>query len=123
MSKRVLNVGQCDPDHASISSFLTRHFNVEIGRTHKLDDTLEELQKQDYDLVLINRKLDIDYTDGTLILDTLKEHADYKDIPVMIVSNFADAQEAAVDQGATYGFGKAEYDQPEVVERLEKLLN
>jgi len=122
MSKRVLNVGQCNPDHASISSFLARHFDVAVARTHQLDDTMAELGNQAYDLVLINRKLDIDYTEGALILDAIKQHADYQSIPVMIVSNHANAQAAAVEQGAEYGFGKAEYDQPEVVARLKKLL-
>ncbi len=122
MTKKVLNVGQCNPDHAAISRFLERHFEVSIDRTHDITDTFEQIRSQNYDLVLINRKLDIDYTEGTEILRTIKNDEALKNIPVMIISNFADSQEAAVAEGAIYGFGKNEYDQPEVIERLRPIL-
>ncbi|VAX41795.1 similar to response regulator [hydrothermal vent metagenome] len=122
MTKKVLNVGQCNPDHSSICNFLEQHFDVTIDRTHQADDTLEQLRATSYDLVLINRKLDIDYTEGTEILRIIKSDAELQKIPVMIISNFAEAQEAAVTEGATYGFGKNEYNEPDVVERLKKVL-
>ena len=33
MKKRVLNIGQCGPDTASLTHFLTAHFDVEIVST------------------------------------------------------------------------------------------
>lgn len=122
MTKRVLNVGQCNPDHASISRFLTMNFRAAVDRADELDETLEMLRAKSYDLVLINRKLDIDYSDGMRILKTLKADEEFREIPVMIVSNYADAQEAAVAAGAAHGFGKAELGKPETIARVGAVL-
>lgn len=122
MTKRVLNVGQCNPDHASISRFLTMNFRAAVDRADELDETLEMLRAKSYDLVLINRKLDIDYSDGMRILKTLKADEEFREIPVMIVSNYADAQEAAVAAGAARGFGKAELGHPDTVARVGAVL-
>ena len=32
MTKRVLDVGNCDPDHAAISAFFSSNFDVQMGR-------------------------------------------------------------------------------------------
>ncbi len=122
MAKQVLNVGQCGPDHASISRFLQEHFQVEIARAALPDDAMTRLRERRADLVLINRKLDADYSDGMEILRAIKSDAALRDVPVMIVSNYADAQQAAVEAGAEYGFGKSELGGAQVVERLSKYL-
>ncbi|MCH2210325.1 MAG: response regulator [Fuerstiella sp.] len=123
IQKTVLSVGQCGPDHASISRFLVGHFNVQVIATDLPSDTLETLYRQDVDLVLINRKLDTDGTDGMEILKTLKNNKEHAHVPVMIVSNFDDAQLAAVQEGAVHGFGKAEFSSPAVRERLSEILS
>ena len=40
MSKRVLDVGNCVPDHAAIRSLLERTFRAEVAQTHGPEDTL-----------------------------------------------------------------------------------
>ena len=122
MARRVLDVGQCNPDHATISRLLNEHFDVEIVRAHGESDTLAELKSGDFDLVLINRKLDRDYSDGISILETIKSDSTMSHVAVMLVSNFPEAQESAVAAGAVYGFGKAELSNPDVVERLAAIL-
>ncbi|MEX2287075.1 MAG: hypothetical protein WD648_08305 [Planctomycetaceae bacterium] len=122
MTKRVLDVGQCNPDHSSISQFLRKHFDVEIARAALPADALGQLRDGRFDLVLINRKLDADYSDGTEILRAIKADESLCGIPVMLVSNYADAQQAAVIAGAEYGFGKAELGSPHTLERLAKFL-
>ena len=122
MPKRVLDVGQCNPDHASLSRFLTSHFDVEVDRAHKLDDTLSKLRTQNYDLVMINRKLDIDHSEGMEILRTIKSDDVLKTTPVVLISNFPDAQDAAVKEGAMPGFGKAELGSPKTKERVTAIL-
>ncbi len=122
MTKRVLDVGQCNPDHASLSSFLNSHFDVQVDRSHQLNDTLDKLRNHSYDMVMINRKLDADYSDGMAILETMKADSDLQSIPVMLISNYADAQEAAVAAGAAPGFGKAELHDPSTVEKVSAIL-
>jgi CheY-like chemotaxis protein len=122
VSKRVLDVGNCGPDFGSMSRFLTKNFDVTVDQAHGPEDTLERLRGGGYALVLINRKLDRDYSDGTEILKLIKADESLAGVPVMIVTNYAEHQDAAVAQGAERGFGKLEYDKPETLEKLKPFL-
>ena len=122
MPRRVLSIGQCGPDHYSISRFLERHFDVEIATADRERDALRRLRDEPFDLVLVNRKLDIDYSDGLNIIRAMKVDPDLASIPVMLVSNYSDAQEQAVVAGAEYGFGKSALGSPETVDRLGRFL-
>lgn len=120
--KRILDVGQCGPDHATISGYLTSHFDCEVVAAHGADDALAELGRGGYDLVLINRKLDRDYSDGMNVLQQIKADASTADVPVMLVTNYPEHQDAAEAAGAVRGFGKLEFDQPATLERLRAVL-
>ena len=120
--KRVLDVGQCQPDHATIRGFLTKHFDCEIVQTHGPDDTLEALKSSKFDLVLINRKLDRDYSDGVEIIRQIKADPGRADVPTMLITNFPEHQDLAVAAGAMRGFGKLEFDDPQTLERLRTVL-
>lgn len=106
MTKQVLSVGQCVPDHGSITRFLHSRFDVQISTAATAVDALDELRKRPYDLVLINRKLDEDYTDGTDIIRAMKQDSRLAGVPVMLVSNYPEYQQEAVALGALYGIGK-----------------
>ncbi len=123
MSKRVLDVGQCNPDHAAIRRLLEQNFQATVVRTHQLDDTLQTLREKPYDLILINRKLDIDYSDGLEILRAIKAEPEWSAIPVMLVTNFDEFQRAAVAEGAVLGFGKDDLRSPETIEKLKSYLD
>lgn len=120
--KTVLDVGNCNPDHAAISAMLKRQFQVEILRADQQSDMLKCLAKQPVDLILINRKLDIDYSDGIEILRYLKSDSNYASIPVMLITNYPEHQQQAVALGAELGFGKLELNKPETHQKLAKLL-
>ncbi|MCG8585166.1 MAG: response regulator [Pirellulales bacterium] len=122
MPKRVLDVGQCAPDHASIRRLVESHFNAEVVQTHGLDDTLAALRDEQFDLVLINRKLDRDYSDGIEILKQIKADADLAHLPVMLITNFDEHHDIAVAAGGERGFGKAELDRSETREKLAAIL-
>lgn len=122
MPKRVLDVGQCGPDHATIRGYLTHNFDCEVVQTHGADDTLEQLRTGNYDLVLINRKLDADYTDGIEIIKAIKADGSIRNVPVMLITNYPEHQAAAIAEGATQGFGKLEFQKPETRERLAAIL-
>ncbi len=54
-SPRVLNVGQCNLDHGTISRHLTSRFGAQVDRAHGLDDARKALGQGRYALVLVNR--------------------------------------------------------------------
>ena len=122
MSKKVLDVGNCGPDFGAISRFLTTNFDCQVDQADHLEDTQAKLRKGDYALVLINRKLDCDYTDGIEILKQIKADDQLSGVPVMLVTNLAEHQDAAVAAGAERGFGKLEFEEAETVERLRVIL-
>ena len=121
--RKVLSVGQCDLDSATLARFLDRYFRVSIERAALPDEALERLRRERFDLVLINRKLDADYSDGAEIVRSIKQDSELSKTPVMLVSNHEEAQHEAVELGAEYGFGKLEYADPRVVERLKPFLS
>lgn len=118
MKKTVLDVGNCSPDHSAIKRMLTSLYDVEVLQADQLSDTQQILASQDVDLILINRKLDIDYSDGMDILKSLKSGETTRHIPVMLVTNYPEHQQAAVEAGGVYGFGKLELNSPQTRERL-----
>ena len=122
MAKRVLDVGNCDPDHGAIRAMLTREFGVEVVRAYQGSDALEQLRGGKFDLVLINRKLDIDYTDGLDIVKQLKADEQLSTIPVMLITNYPEHQQTAVAAGALHGFGKQQLHTAETRERLTEVL-
>ncbi len=122
MTKHVLDVGNCGPDFQAISRFLTASFDCQVDQADKLEDTQTKLREGDYALVLINRKLDCDYSDGIEILKALKANDQLRSVPVMLITNFAEHQDAAVAAGAERGFGKFEYEKAETLQRLTKIL-
>lgn len=122
MSKRVLSVGQCGADHYGMTQYLRQHFGAQVVAADREQDALEHLREGGFDLVLINRKLDIDGSDGLKVLRAIKADQQFAETPVMLVSNYPEAQQQAVAAGAEYGFGKSEYGSSEVLERLRRFL-
>jgi CheY-like chemotaxis protein len=122
MPKRVLDVGNCVPDHTAITKFLTGKFNCEVLQANGAEDALATLAKGGVDLVLVNRKLDMDYSDGIEVIRQMKADAKAASVPVMLITNYAEHQDAAEAIGALRGFGKLEYQKPETVARLEAVL-
>lgn len=123
MPKRVLDVGQCAPDHAAIRRLVQGTFGAEVVQADRLDDALAALRRESFDLVLINRKLDIDYSDGIEILRAIKTDSALASTPVMLVTNYPEHQQAAVAAGAEPGFGKAELGLAATREKLSRFLD
>jgi CheY-like chemotaxis protein len=122
MPKRVLDVGQCGPDHFAIRSYLTRNFDCDIIQVDDVAGALAQLKANSFDLVLVNRKLDIDYSDGIDVIRALKADAEIAKVPVMLVTNYPEHQDAAIAAGAIRGFGKLEFGKPETRMKLSALL-
>jgi DNA-binding response OmpR family regulator len=122
VTKKILDVGNCGPDFGAVSRFLTANFDCQVDQADKLDDTQAKLRDGNYALVLINRKLDCDYTDGIEILKALKADAELQSVPVMLITNLPEHQEAAVAAGAERGFGKLEFEKAETLQQLRAVL-
>ena len=122
MAKRVLDVGQCGPDHNAIRSYLTRNFDCEIVQVDDAQSALAAIRSGKFDLVLINRKLDVDYSDGIEVIRSLKADSAAASVPMMLITNYAEHQDAAVAEGAIRGFGKLEFGEPETHEKLAAVL-
>jgi CheY-like chemotaxis protein len=122
VTKRVLDVGNCGPDFESIRRFLTGHFDCEVVQAHGPEDALPELRQGGFALVLINRKLDRDYTDGIEVVKQIKADDELRNVPVMLITNYSEHQDVAVEIGAERGFGKLELNS-ETLARLRPFLN
>ena len=120
--RKVLSVGQCGPDNFALSSYLRREFTIEFLTATDLAETLDVLRKNPVDLVLINRKLDLDYTDGMEILKAIKQDPLLAKMPVMIVTNYPEVHAEAEQLGGQRGFGKLEFGKPETRKILEPIL-
>jgi CheY-like chemotaxis protein len=122
MAKRVLDVGNCVPDHAAIRGLLERTFRADVVQADGPQDALPLLAKEPFDLVLVNRKLDQDYSDGLDIIKAIKADAKLAPIPCMLITNYPDQQELAVAAGAEPGFGKKELHTEQTRQRLSRFL-
>lgn len=122
MSKKVALVGHCGPD----SSFL----RITVSRAHKeaqvvlVDDDadLKRLLDDGVDLLLLNRQLDFGFDEHEGVALIRRIRAAYPHVKTMLVSNYPDAQSAAVAEGALPGFGKRDLGTPKVAEMLRQAL-
>ena len=93
-----------------------------IQRVMFVPEALAALRSDRYDLVLVNRRIFADDSDGLDLVTAMQADPTLAKTPVMMVSNFPDAQQRAVDAGARPGFGKAELNHPATFEKLARYL-
>jgi two-component system, chemotaxis family, chemotaxis protein CheY len=122
MSKKIALVGHCGPD----SSYL-RMTVAKAGRDFQVvsaddDAELKQQLEDGVDLLLLNRELDygFDEHEGVALIRRLRTA--YPNVKTMLVSNYPDAQQAAVQAGALPGFGKRELGSPRVPELIRAAL-
>ena len=122
MPKHVVDVGNCVPDHAAIRRLVEANFDARVTRAHGLEDAQALLARGDVHLVLVNRKLDRDYSDGLAIIRRLKSDPQTAHVPVMMITNYPEHQQLAVEAGAEPGFGKAALSDPATLKTLRRVL-
>ncbi len=105
--KKVLSLGQCAADHWSISRLFSDSLRTAVTEADSFEEALELLRRENFALVLVNRVLDANGASGLDFITRLKADETLRSVPVMLVSNYADAQRQAVAKGAPPGFGKA----------------
>ena len=122
MTRKVLNVGNCSYDHGTIERLIVSHFDADVVAASSHDEALAMLRRDRFDLTLVNRKLAYDNTDGVELIEKIKADPQLSGCPVMLLSNYPEAQQAAAAAGAEPGFGKAQLDRRETVEKLARFL-
>lgn len=122
MTARILDVGNCSMDHAALTRWLTRDFDVETEQAHGISEAIEMLRQRRFDLVTVNRLMDQDGAEGLGLIRQMKTDRDLRSIPVMLVSNFPEHQEMAVAAGAEQGFGKRDFRNAPPPAHLRALL-
>ena len=122
MTKKVLSVGNCSFDHGMIEELISANFDAQVAAASLQDEALEILRADRFDLVLVNRKLVTDSSEGVELIERIKADPQLANLPVMLLSNYPEAQGEAVAAGAKPGFGKAELDRPETLEKLARFL-
>jgi two-component system, chemotaxis family, chemotaxis protein CheY len=119
---RIVLLGHCGPD----SSYLRIAISSALpGSTILFPHDEEEFQlalRAGADLVLFNRELDgfFTYHTGVEYIRAMKKS--HPQIKTMLISNYADAQSAAVAAGALPGFGKRQLGSKEVVALLRQAV-
>lgn len=120
--QRVLDVGNCDPDHYLIRTMIESAFDVDLERVMFVEQAQAALQTQRYALVLVNRLIFEDGSEGHRLIDWMKRDGHASQTPVMLISNHADAQDRAVAAGAAPGFGKARIGKRDTLAKLAEFL-
>jgi len=118
--KKVVAAGNCMADHGSLSSLLTSQFQAELVGVDSAAELQAALEKGDVDLVLVNRVFDRNGADGVAVIAEIC--AQEATPPVMLISNFAEAQQRAEAAGALPGFGKAALRDAATLEKLRGVL-
>ena len=118
--KVVLDVGQCSADHSAVR-MLCEGMGALVERAHTADEALSRIARGGVSLVLVNRILDADGSDGLSLISDICSKAT-NPLPVMLVSNYPHFQEEAVCRGAVLGFGKSKLHAHETRACLEPFL-
>lgn len=120
-SPSVLLVGHCLPDSFGLTRLVHKASpSADVTRVNKEAQLAESAPQAS--LLLVNRELDGRFRQslGVDLIAALR--ADGVETPIMLISNYDDAQEAAVAAGAMVGFGKRAVRDPETVDRIRAAL-
>ena len=122
MSKQVLAIGNCVPDYLAIQSLIEGAFDAQVTQASSGGEALKALRCCDFQLVLVNRRLDRDGSDGLELIKSIKSLPELSHTPVMMITDFPEHQQLAVQAGAELGFGKTDLRRPEIIEMFDPFL-
>jgi two-component system chemotaxis response regulator CheY len=117
-AKKVLFVGHCGPDSTYLRMLVRKAIGQADVRMVEEPAELEKLLQETVDLILFNRELGYGFEPDTGVefIRLLKQR--HPSVPMMLISNYPEAQTAAVAAGALPGFGKREIGSPHAAELL-----
>ena len=120
---KILSVGQCGYDGGRIGEGFAARYDAEVIAADTHEDARDELSRGGFDLVLVNRVGDLDGASGLELIRSMKKDSVTAPVPVLLVSNLADAQSEAVSIGAVPGFGKADLGTAKERAAIEAILS
>jgi hypothetical protein len=119
---RVGLVGHCTPD----SSHLTMAVNAAVPGAKVIrvtdDAGTDKLLADGVDLLLVNRAMEHGYSEAIGIDYLRKLKSKHPAVKMMLISNYPDAQEAAIKEGALPGFGKNAIMSADTKKKLQDAL-
>lgn len=121
MKYRVLSAGQCGYDNSNLRSYFATEFNADVTAVDDIAELTAELARAKYDLVLVNRIFDQGGESGLTAISQVTQAS--SPAPIMLVSNYHEYQQKAVQAGALEGFGKAELQLPTTRAKIEAALD
>ena len=119
--KHALIVGHCDLDNPQVTSLLEKKFSTNVTRVKLLKKAIEHLEKRNFDLVIINRIGAFDQESGLKLIEKIKEDGRFQ-VPLMMVTNYKDQMDIAIEKGAVPGYGKDKLHDKETIGLLSKYL-
>ena len=122
MPKRVALIGHCGPDSSYLRMTVSRAGkDVQVVAADDSSE-LDRLVREGVDLLLFNRVLDygFDDTEGVSVIRRLR--AKNPELKMMLVSNYPEAQAAAIAAGALPGFGKRDLGSSKVAELIRDAI-
>lgn len=120
--KKVLLSGNCNFDYPYIKKIIESHFDSEVIRAHDNEDARKLINKNKYDLVMVNRIGAFDNKPGIEIIKYMQSDSELKKTPVMLITNYPMYMKEAIEAGAVEGFGKENVKSEATLDILRKYL-
>lgn len=119
MSRTVILVGHCFPDRFMLKGAVKRLLDDVTIESSNSSKDLEKHLGPDV-LLLVNRELDGRFETGESGIELIRDITQRDGAPVaMLISNYEEAQQLAVEAGATLGFGKSDLYEASTAEKLQ----
>ncbi|HET6248440.1 MAG TPA: hypothetical protein VFE47_12130 [Tepidisphaeraceae bacterium] len=122
MPKTIALVGHCGPDSAYLRMTVGAIERGSQVMSADDDHALKRILDNGVDLLLFNRVLDYGFEEQEGIAMIRKLRHSYPNVRMMLVSNYPEAQAAAVAAGALPGFGKRDLGSARVKEMLKAAI-
>lgn len=118
---KVISAGNCDFDGPKIATLVSVCGGdcIDVSTVSELKTAIAEHAPA---LILFNRILDLDQTQSIPLIAKMKADENYKQIPMMLISNYEESQAEAVAAGALPGFGKNALEAPETAKLIKDAL-
>lgn len=122
MSHTIALVGHCGPDSFMLRSAVS--FAAREAKVVMINDqtALEQLIHEGGKVMLVNRVLDggFNVDHGVELIESMRQK--HPELRWILISNFPEAQKAAIAAGALPGFGKSEIGSAKMKASLAKAL-